>query len=107
MTIFDVVVIGAIVLSALLALVRGLVREVIALLTWIAALIVALSFAGPLASAFETAKTNPVLVQVLSFSAIFIGVLIAGGLVARMLSGAVRAIGLGWLDRLLGGAFGL
>ncbi len=38
---------------------------------------------------------------------IFIGVLIAGGVLGRLIAGAVRAIGLGWIDRLLGGAFGV
>lgn len=107
MTLFDLVVIAIVVLSALFALTRGLVREVISLVAWVAALIVAFSFAGPLSGHFETVKSNPVLVQVLAFSALFIGVLIVGGLIAAVISGAVRAIGLGWLDRLLGMLFGV
>ena len=107
MTLFDFVVIACIVISALLALARGLIREVIALAAWIAALVLALALAGPLAEQFRTWNVSPAVLQVLAFVAIFFAVLIAGGIIAALLSGAVRAIGLGWLDRLLGGAFGV
>ncbi|HZP88623.1 MAG TPA: CvpA family protein [Burkholderiales bacterium] len=107
MTLLDLVIVAIVVLSALFALSRGLIREVIALASWIVALVAAFAYAGPLASQFDMAKTSPVLTPVLAFGAIFIGVLIVGAVIAAMLSGAVRAIGLGWLDRLLGAAFGV
>lgn len=107
MTLFDFVVIAAVVISALLALARGLIREVIALAAWIAALVLAFTLAGPLADQFRSWNLSPAVLQVLAFVAIFFAVLLAGGIIAALLSGAVRAIGLGWLDRLLGGAFGV
>ena len=106
MTLFDFVVIAAILISTLLALARGLVREVIALAAWIAALVLALAFAGPLAAQFGNWNMSPAVLQVLAFIVILFAVLVAGGVIAALLSGAIRTIGLGWLDRLLGGAFG-
>lgn len=107
MTLFDVAVVAILALSALIALMRGLVREVIALAAWVAALVLALLYTGELAAVFLTWNMGPVLAQVLAFGAIFFGVVIAGGFVAMALSRAVRAVGLGWVDRLLGSAFGL
>ncbi|MEP7208415.1 MAG: CvpA family protein [Casimicrobiaceae bacterium] len=107
MTMFDLVVVVILGLSVLIALVRGLVREVIALAAWIAALVVALLYSGDLATVFAGWNMGSLLAQVLAFAALFLGVVIAGGLIAMTLSRAVRAVGLGWVDRLLGGAFGL
>ena len=107
MTVFDFVVIAVVTISALLAFVRGLVREVVALAAWIMALILAFRYAGDLAGVFTGVQWSPAVMQVIAFAVVFIGVLIAGGLMAVTLSRGVRAVGLGPVDRLLGGAFGL
>src|SRR5437868_6657425 len=107
MTLFDLVVVAVVLFSALFALMRGFIREVIALAAWIAGLVLAFMFAGPLAAQFESARSSPVLAQVLAFAAILVAVLIVGGIIAAVLSGAIRAVGLGGLDRLLGGACGV
>jgi membrane protein required for colicin V production len=49
----------------------------------------------------------PVAKHVLAFALVLIAVLVVGALVATMLSGVVRAVGLGFVDRLLGAVFGL
>lgn len=107
MTVFDLVVVAVIAISTLLALLRGIVREVIALVSWIAALILAFRYAGDVAGLFTGVNVSPAVMQVIAFAVVFIVVLIAGGLIAVTLSRAVRAVGLGPVDRLLGGAFGL
>ncbi len=107
MTGFDLVVIGIIVLSALFAFMRGLLREVIALVSWIVALVAAFTFAEPIANAFDTTQTHPIAMQVVAFIAVFAAVLIVGRIIAAATSSAVRAVGLGWLDRLLGAGFGV
>ena len=106
MTLFDVAVVGLLFVSILLALFRGLVREIIALAAWVVGVVVALVYAGDLARVFVGWKISPAVAQVLGFAALFVGVLIVGGIVGALLSRMIRAIGLGWLDRLLGGAFG-
>ena len=103
---FDFALIAIIALSALFAFARGVVRELIALATWVAALAAAFVYAGPMTALFSRLDMSPPAKHVLAFALILIAILVAGGLVARMLSGTVKAIGLGFVDRLLGAVFG-
>jgi membrane protein required for colicin V production len=94
-------------LSTLLAFVRGVVREMIALLAWVAGFVMAIQYAAPVAGWLAGLEVAPAARHVLGFVLILLTALIAGALVARTLSGVVRAIGLGFLDRLLGAVFGV
>lgn len=49
---------------------------------------------------------TPAIAEAIAFLAIALAVLIAAGLVGRLLQWSVRSIGLGWLDRLVGAGFG-
>jgi len=102
----DLALIAIVGLSTVFAFVRGAVREVIALATWVVALVVAIACAGPAARMIAWPGPTPFAKQVLAFAGILIVVMIAGAVVAWLLSGVVRAIGLGFVDRLLGAAFG-
>ena len=107
MTWLDYTVITIAVLSALLGWWRGLVYEVLSLLGWIAAILVARLFAAsivpymPAVLGAEAARTA------MAYAALFIGTLIIGGIVAWSLSKLVKFVGLGWLDGLLGVLFGM
>jgi membrane protein required for colicin V production len=107
MTGFDFAVLAVVALSTLFAFVRGVVREVIALVAWIAGLGLALAFEGPVAALLPWFKDTPVAKHVIAFALIFVAVLIAGALVAYLLSKMVHAVGLGFVDRFLGAVFGL
>ena len=107
MTMFDVVVLAVVALSMLFAFWRGIIREVVGLVAWIAAFVLAFLYAGPLAAAFARPDWNPALLQVLAFGAIFVGVLVLGAVIGRALARAVQAVGLGVIDRGLGALFGL
>ena len=104
---FDFALIAIVALSALFAFARGIVRELIALATWVAALAAAFVYSGPLSALFSRLDMSVAAKHVVAFALILIAILVAGGLVARMLSGTVKAIGLGFVDRLLGAAFGV
>jgi membrane protein required for colicin V production len=104
---FDIALVSVIALSALLAFIRGVVRELIAIAAWIVGFVVAIKYAGPLANLFSRLDVTPAARHVLAFALILVVVMIAGGLIAWMLSSAVRAIGLGFVDRLLGAVFGV
>lgn len=104
---FDVAVVAVVALSTLFAFARGVVRELIALATWVAAFVLAIGYAEPVARAFAWLDVTPMAKHVLAFALILIAVVLFGALVSRLLSGAVRAVGLGFVDRLLGAAFGL
>ena len=106
MTWFDYAVLAVLAISAVIGIWRGLVREVFALAGWIAAVVVALLFAGEVATlmpaSFATLVVRTFIAAVGLFVLVLITVSIAGLIVAK----AVRAAGLALADRTLGGVFG-
>jgi len=103
---FDYGVLTVLGLSLLLGALRGLMREMVSLAGWIAAFVLATTFSGIVAVQMPE-SLGPLLSGLLSFLLIFIGVLLLSGMVGLVLSLLVRAVGLGFLDRLLGAAFGV
>jgi membrane protein required for colicin V production len=83
------------------------VREVISLAGWVIAFLAANLFAAPLAQALPASISHPELRVIVAFVAIFIVTLTITTLAAVLLSKALKAAGLGGLDRTLGGLFGL
>ena len=105
MTWFDYGVLAVLGLSLVLGALRGLMREIVSLAGWIATFVLATGFSGIVAVQMP-ASLGPLLSGLLSFLLIFLGVLLVSGVVGLVLSLLVRAAGLGFLDRLLGAAFG-
>lgn len=102
----DLIIIAVLVLSVLVGLWRGLISEVLALATWIAAFWVAWTY-GPVVSAhFERSIETPILRVLLGYGLCFIAVLIVGALVRFAIHALVDGTGLGGTDRLLGMVFG-
>jgi membrane protein required for colicin V production len=106
MTWFDYGVLTVLGLSLSLGALRGLVREMVSLAGWIAAFILATAFSGIVAVQMP-ASLGPLLSGLLSFLLIFAGVLLVSGMIGLVLSLLVRAVGLGFPDRVLGAAFGV
>ena len=104
MTGFDFAVLGITMLSLLLGLWRGLVYEVLSLLGWPIALVSSKLYAANVAPLMPGQET---LRLVLAYVAVFIAALILWGLFAWLISKLVKSVGLGWLDRVLGGIFGI
>lgn len=102
----DYVIIGIIALSAIVGLARGLIREVIALAVWIAALAAAWFFYKPLAAWLSAYISTPSVQIGAAVLIIVLGVLIAGAIIAYLLSTLVEKTGLTGTDRVLGVVFG-
>lgn len=102
----DLGIIILIVLSALIGLVRGFVREAVSLATWIAAAAFAFLYVRPLAAQLPFALQSEVARLGIAFAIIFFGVLVAGAIINYLFNAAVSAIGLGGVDRFFGGVFG-
>jgi membrane protein required for colicin V production len=107
MTVFDYVVIAVVGLSTLLSVIRGLVREVLALLAWVVAFLAANLFAGPLATLLPDEMSNVEVRLLVGFGAAFVVVLLSMSLLAMFAANLVKNAGLGMEDRVLGGVFGL
>lgn len=106
MTWVDVLIVVVVLLSALVSLWRGFIRELISLLTWVAAFGVAVLYAQRIDGAFAHLIATPSVRMVLAFFLLFLGTLVVGALVNNLAGQAVRKSGLGALDRTLGIVFG-
>jgi len=107
MTWFDYTVIAIAMLSVLLGWWRGLVYEVLTLLGWVAAFLVARMFAADMGQMLPASLGAEAIRMTLGFALLFIVTLLVSGIVAWLLSKLVKWVGLGWLDGLFGALFGL
>ena len=101
----DFAVIVILLVSLLLGLWRGLVYEVLSLLGWPLAFVLSKLFAGNVAPLIPVVQ-EPARVAV-AYAVVFIAALVVWGVLAWLVSKLVKAAGLGWLDRVLGGLFGV
>jgi len=91
--------------SGLLGVWRGVVREVMSVLAWVIGVVLAGRFAADLAQLLPI--NGDVLPHAVAWVLVLLAVLIAAGLLARLLKQLLSVAGLGLADRLLGGVFGL
>ncbi|WP_089175240.1 CvpA family protein [Bosea sp. AS-1] len=109
-TILDLVVIGVVLISALLAAVRGFTREVLAIVSWIAAAAVAWVFHPQLVPFIKqyipASSAQDTIALVASIAALFLGTLIIVSIVTARISDFVLDSRIGALDRTLGFVFG-
>ncbi len=112
--------------SVVAGLMRGLIREVISLLSWVAAFIIAVIFSSKLAATFTSSPdvqsaisnaTTSIGVNAaqpvsmfsvgVSFIILFVGTLVIGSIINSFMSRAVERQGISFANRLLGSVFGL
>ena len=103
----DTAILVVTVLSFIFGLWRGLVNEVLSLVTWIAALLVARIYSEYLAGLLLNYLENDSVRYVTAFALIFVIVMMLGTLLNRMLSKLLTITGFKFVDRLLGGVFGI
>ena len=120
--IFDLIVLGVIVISCGLAFFRGFIREVLTIAGLLAGGAAAVAF-GPRAAPFFAHLLHarrgapahyyfgvlpaPMLADILAYGLIFLLVAIVFSLFSHLLSGAAKKVGLGPLNRSFGVLFGL
>jgi len=102
----DVLIIVVVLLSALVSLWRGFVRELISLVTWVAAFGIAMIYAQRIDGVFAGLIGAPSIRVVVAFFLLFLATLLAGALVNNIAGQAVKRSGLGGMDRGLGVLFG-
>ncbi len=106
LTLFDWLAFGTIAAFILISMLRGLVSEVVSLARWIAGLLAAWLFAGTFAEIALSRIEPPALAHAIAFVAIFVVVFMVMYLLRELLNAAVSRIGLGGVNRILGGVFG-
>ncbi|WP_370978869.1 CvpA family protein [Agaribacterium sp. ZY112] len=103
----DWVILAILVVSSLLSLKRGFIKEALSLVNWAAAFVVAVTFRGVMADLLSTWVEAPSLREILAFASLFVATLIVGALISNVLSELVRITGLSSTDRTIGMVFGL
>jgi membrane protein required for colicin V production len=93
--------------SLLLGAWRGLVYEVLSVVSWIAAFVVAQWLAPDAAALLPVQRAPEAGRYAVGFVVVFIAVVFAGALVAWITKKLVQSVGLRPVDRTLGAAFGL
>lgn len=121
----DYIILGILFFSMVIGFARGLVKEIISLVTLIAAFVVAILFASPLASAFtDSASVQNAVNQAsntigantaqpvsyaaigLSFAVLFAGTIIIGWIIGLLVNLAFKTGILGFGNRIFGAVFG-
>ncbi len=103
----DIVIIGIILVSTLISLFRGFVKEFISLATWVLAGILAVRYMDVMASLLENSIALVTVRMAVSFAILFIATLIVGAMVNFIISQLVSKTGLGGTDKALGMIFGM
>lgn len=97
---------GIVVVSALISLIRGFIKEAMSLAIWVIAFIIAMNFKEEAAELLVNLVDLPSLRQAAAWILLFVGSLLIGGLVNYLLGKLVQTTGLSGADRLLGLIFG-
>lgn len=102
----DALILAVILISSLISLSRGFVKEALSLVTWIVAGAIAWMFGGSLAHHFQPYIDTPSVRVIAACGLLFLVTLLVGALVNYLLTQLIRATGLTGTDRLLGMVFG-
>ena len=102
----DIGMLAFLALSVVVGLMRGFVFEVLSLAAWFVAYFVASQTVGWAAPHIPMGAPNSALNLGVSFAVVFVVVLIAWGLGARLVRGLVRVTPLALVDRIFGAGFG-
>lgn len=107
MNLLDICILLVVALSSIFGLWRGFVREVLSLLAWIAAIVVARLYSPHLAPLFSSITDNETARYVLAFAVLCFVTLLLGALINHFMTRLISLAGLQMTDRLLGALFGV
>ena len=103
----DITILAVMGVSLVFGLFRGLLRELLSLVSWVMAFWIAYRYSSSVAEIIDKALQNPTLSQAVSVVLVFVLVLTALMLLSGLISKIFKATGLAGMDRILGGLFGL
>ncbi len=103
----DYIILVILLISAIMGLVRGLLKEAIAVITWFLGIVLAWSFASALEPLMGGVLVGSPLRIWAARAIIFVGVLLLGGAVSVIVGHYVRVSMFAGMDKLLGFFFGI
>ena len=107
MTAVDWIIVGGGLFSVLLGLLRGIVRELIAVAGWVVAIVLALQYAGVVGAALPLPLTWPALQVGLGALLIVVATVLVASLAGWVAHKLLAAAKMSGADRALGAGFGL
>lgn len=106
-TLLDVILLVVMLISALLAMVRGFMREVLSIASWAAAALLTLYAYPRLKPVVLQYFSNDIVASAVTIGGVFLGTLLVVSIVTIKISDAILDSRVGALDRTLGFLFGL
>ena len=103
----DYTIIGLILISSVIGLLRGLIREAFSLVIWVVAIWIGLTFSRYFSSFLEGMISYPSARIAAAFAVLFFITLILGALISYLLGELVKKTGLTGSDRFAGMIFGI
>ncbi|MCG6895747.1 MAG: CvpA family protein [Thiocapsa sp.] len=102
----DYAILGVILLSALVGVARGLIREALSLGVWVAAILIAWLYHRQVADLLVPYVSQPTIRMAAAFIALVLLTLLVGAILGAVLAALVDKAGLSGVDRSLGLIFG-
>jgi membrane protein required for colicin V production len=106
-TLLDIIVLSVMLLSGLLAMIRGFMREILSIAAWATAAIATLYAFPRLLPQAKTYFQNDTIAAIAVIAGVFIGTLVVATIITSKVSDMVLDSRIGALDRTLGFLFGL
>jgi membrane protein required for colicin V production len=103
----DILLAVILILTLVDGLKNGLARTGVGFAAVVAGLLCGLWFYRPVARSVWSFISSRSLADLAGFLTIFVGMIVFGGLLGALIAKLLKTIHLSWLDRLLGGAFGV
>jgi membrane protein required for colicin V production len=106
-TFLDFFFTSVILVSVVFALLKGLVREIVSLVALIGGFFLAVLYYSVPAAWFSEVSRNESVANLIGFFIIFLGCILFGAIISFIVNRFMKAASIKWVDRLLGGVFGL
>jgi membrane protein required for colicin V production len=106
-TLLDIILLTVMLVSGLLAMIRGFIREILSIAAWIAAVLVTLYLFGRLLPHAQQYFNNETVAKAVVIAGVFLGTLMVVSIVTVRVSDLILDSRIGALDRTLGFLFGL
>ena len=103
----DLTILAVLLVSCLISIKRGFVKEALSLAAWVAAFVVAMLFSASLATLFANSIQSPSVREMVAFAILFAATLIVAAMANYLIGEVVRMTGLSGTDRTFGMVFGL
>jgi len=106
-TLLDIILLAVMLISGLLAMIRGFMREILSIAAWIAAALATLYFFNRLVPYAQQYFNNDIVAKAAVIGGVFLGTLLIVSIITVRISDMILDSRIGALDRTLGFLFGL